>query len=314
MRSLIVLMGLMAMTHAQADIRTLARPKPMQAQTALQLINQARQTGYHCGNTYFPPARPLTWNDALTRSSQKYATFMAQNNQFGHAQDGKTAQQRNEEDGYQGLGGYENLSAGRHDLSQVIEHFLKSEEHCRNIMQADLTDMGMAYAYNPKSTYQTYWVQNFGNRHINTRRSLTERPDAQKMLQAVNQLRSRPRQCGKQAFASAPPLRWNEQLAQSAQIQAQDMAKHNHVQHKGANGSDLRQRLRQTGYKFQSGAENISAGQFSLDDVLHAWLKSAGHCANLMNPHMHELGMAYAENPKTEYRVYWVQVFGSAFE
>ena len=42
--------------------------------------------------------------------------------------------------------------------------WLKSEGHCRNIMNGSFKELGVGYAANASSSYRTYWVQDFGAR------------------------------------------------------------------------------------------------------------------------------------------------------
>jgi hypothetical protein len=53
-------------------------------------------------------------------------------------------------------------------------------------------------------------------------------------------------------------------------------------------------------------AENIAAGQTSADAVFQAWMNSAGHRANILNPQARELGIGHAYSPAATYRDYWV--------
>ena len=41
------------------------------------------------------------------------------------------------------------------------------------------------------------------------------------------------------------------------------------------------------------------------------WIKSPGHCANLMNPGFTEMGAGLAVDHKSELGVYWAQAFGT---
>jgi uncharacterized protein YkwD len=45
--------------------------------------------------------------------------------------------------------------------------------------------------------------------------------------------------------------------------------------------------------------------------AVDGWLKSPGHCVNLMRPQYTELGLAYSVNLARDNSVYWVQVFGT---
>ena len=57
----------------------------------------------------------------------------------------------------------ENIAAGTSmdTVQKVIDAWLTSPEHCRNIMNPDMTEVGMAKVNNINSTYHTYWTQNF---------------------------------------------------------------------------------------------------------------------------------------------------------
>ena len=52
-----------------------------------------------------------------------------------------------------------------------------------------------------------------------------------------------------------------------------------------------------------------SAGQPTAQAVVDGWLKSEGHCRNIMNPSFRELGVGYATGGS--YGKYWVQNFGA---
>ncbi|WP_319796381.1 CAP domain-containing protein [Halomonas sp. FeN2] len=45
----------------------------------------------------------------------------------------------------------------------MVEGWLDSPGHCRNIMNDAFTEMGMAKAEDSESRYSTYWTQTLGN-------------------------------------------------------------------------------------------------------------------------------------------------------
>jgi uncharacterized protein YkwD len=143
-----------------------------------------------------------------------------------------------------------------------------------------------------------------------------ERPDPATagalVLAAVNAARALARTCGARAFAPAPALAWNEQLAQAAQMHSSDMAVQRYFNHQGKDGRAVSERATQAGYRWRLVGENIAAGQDSSDQVVAGWLDSPGHCANIMNPAFTEMGSAFAisGNPATG-RAYWTQVLGA---
>ncbi|MET0311681.1 MAG: CAP domain-containing protein, partial [Burkholderiaceae bacterium] len=52
-------------------------------------------------------------------------------------------------------------------------------------------------------------------------------------------------------------------------------------------------------------------GQQTPEAVMEGWLKSPGHCANIMSRDYAELGVAFAVNNRSSAGIYWVQVFGT---
>ena len=58
----------------------------------------------------------------------------------------------------------------------------------------------------------------------------------------------------------------------------------------------------------KTAVENVSAGYFSLADVMGGWRRLPRHNANLLDPQMHYMGIATAYAPGTHYKVYWALV------
>ncbi len=139
-----------------------------------------------------------------------------------------------------------------------------------------------------------------------------EAPDVgRRVLELVNEARASPRRCGRTRFAAAPPLRLSETLQRAALDHARDMASHGNLSHAGSDGSTHAQRATRAGYPWRVVGENIAAGQPTAEQVVAGWLKSAGHCANLMDPDFSEMGVAFAIAPQDGKGIYWAQVFGA---
>ncbi|WP_189073322.1 CAP domain-containing protein [Deinococcus sedimenti] len=135
---------------------------------------------------------------------------------------------------------------------------------------------------------------------------------AQQVLDLTNAARAVPRSCGATSFAAAPALTWNAQLAQAAQGHAADMAAQNYFSHTSKDGRTFSQRIVNAGYStYRTIGENIAAGQTTPQQVVDGWLKSEGHCRNIMNPNFKELGVGYAYTTTSTYKHYWVQDFGA---
>lgn len=133
---------------------------------------------------------------------------------------------------------------------------------------------------------------------------------AARVLGLVNQARAQPRSCGGQSFNAAPPLTLDPALTRAAATQAQAMAAGNFLDHKGRDGSTPAERATRVGYNWRSVAENIAMGQTTPEAVVQDWLKSPGHCANIMEPVFQHMGVAFAVSPSSDGGIYWAQTLG----
>jgi uncharacterized protein YkwD len=129
----------------------------------LESINHTREKGCTCGVTYMPPAGPLVWNDELETAATGHAKDMAVLNYFSHtSRDGRTMGDRIAAAGYN-FKGYksfmigENIAAGQQSIAEVMQGWIKSEGHCKNLMNPKFKEVGVAY-------YKNFWVQDFGGR------------------------------------------------------------------------------------------------------------------------------------------------------
>jgi len=132
-------------------------------QEFLQSINYTRAQGCKCGTTYMRPAPPLTWNDLLENAALAHARDMGEHNYFSHSsRNGRGANDRVIAAGYN-FNGYksytvgENIAFGQESIDEVMRGWFKSEGHCKNLMNPDFKEVGVAQ-------YDTYWVQDFGGR------------------------------------------------------------------------------------------------------------------------------------------------------
>ncbi|WP_374164612.1 CAP domain-containing protein [Arcticibacter sp. MXS-1] len=130
----------------------------------------------------------------------------------------------------------------------------------------------------------------------------------QEFLMRINEIRTRGCNCGKVYMPPVPPLTWNDQLENSAYLHASDMNRKKYFSHISKDGRTSKDRImaagyRPEGYKTYAVGENIAWGQRSIREAMEGWLKSEGHCHNIMNKSFREVGVAMENN-------YWVQNFG----
>jgi uncharacterized protein YkwD len=139
-------------------------PVSAMARDMLRQVNAARAVARVCGTTRYPAAPALAYNAALERAAVGHAVDMATHNYFSHtSRSGSTPTTRAKSAGYRGVAG-ENIAAGYPSVAAVMAGWLKSAGHCSNIMSRSYQDIGVGSAYSAKSTYGTYWVQDFGIR------------------------------------------------------------------------------------------------------------------------------------------------------
>ena len=110
------------------------------------------------------------------------------------------------------------------------------------------------------------------------------------------------------AKAGCAALATNTNLNVVAQEHASDMAVNNYFSHNSQNGDTPFDRMRAAGAS-GSGymAENIAWGQTSPEQVVQAWMNSAGHRKNILNCNLKRIGIGYAVGPGG--KTYWVQDF-----
>ena len=143
---------------------SVALSEPAAGQRVLDLVNQARATPRTCGNTFFNSALPLRWSDVLAAASRLHAEDMARNNYFSHSgRDGSSPAQRVERAGYRYRATGENIAAGAQMTAEnAVAGWIKSPPHCVNLMSPAYTEMGVAFAVDPRSDMGVYWTQAFG--------------------------------------------------------------------------------------------------------------------------------------------------------
>ncbi len=132
----------------------------------------------------------------------------------------------------------------------------------------------------------------------------------QEVLALTNARRAAGATCGTQAFAPAPPLAPNAALRDAAQKHSVDMGTRDYFDHTSLDGRSPGDRIHASGLRPRTWGENIFAGPRTPAEVVDGWMKSPGHCVNIMNPRFRFLGVGYASVPGSTYTNYWTQDFG----
>lgn len=124
----------------------------------LQLINEVRRKGCQCGDTWYPAAPAITWSSQLEQAALVHSNDMYANNYFSHAaQDGSKAGDRIDAAGYHWRTYGENIALGYRNERDVVQGWLQSPGHCKNIMNKAYKEMGV-------SRVADYWTQVFATK------------------------------------------------------------------------------------------------------------------------------------------------------
>jgi uncharacterized protein YkwD len=119
-------------------------------------VNEVRSEGCDCGDETMPSVEALNWNDLLETAAINHSIDMNNNDYFDHtSKDGLTPGDRITTTGYQWSTYGENIANGYSNEEAVIEAWLGSPGHCKNIMSASFKEMGVGKS-------GAYWTQVFG--------------------------------------------------------------------------------------------------------------------------------------------------------
>ncbi len=125
-------------------------------QTILDKINAIRKKGCQCGKKYMPPTTTLAWDYRLEKAANRHAKDMFLHKNYNHTgTDRSSPDERISDAGFEWEGVSENIAWGFYTFDDALKNWLKSERHCRNLMDPFYTHIGI-------SQYRSCWVQDFG--------------------------------------------------------------------------------------------------------------------------------------------------------
>lgn len=116
-------------------------------QARLEQVNRARSNARYCGRVLQASAQPLSYQCALAGAAQQHSDDMARHGVLSHlGSDGQDAYQRLQQQGYEATTLGENIAMTSTTDANVVEQWLASPGHCRNIMDSTFTSLGMGQA------------------------------------------------------------------------------------------------------------------------------------------------------------------------
>ena len=96
------------------------------------------------------------------------------------------------------------------------------------------------------------------------------------------------------AAAGLAPVKYSAKLSEAAQVRAAEIEKS--FSHTRPDGRYFSTVFAEHGISYRYSGENIAWGQKSPEEVVTAWMNSAGHRANILNAKFTELGVGYRQN------------------
>lgn len=100
---------------------------------------------------------PVVLDRELTRLAQAHARTMAARNELGHNV-GTSFTERIRNSNVRARVVVENIAAGHHRLAEAFSGWRDSPGHRANMLNPEVTRMGIATAYSPGSKYKVFWV------------------------------------------------------------------------------------------------------------------------------------------------------------
>jgi uncharacterized protein YkwD len=99
----------------------------------------------------------VTVDPALMKMATEQAMAMASRDRLDHDV-GRGFSQRIAASGYDAKAAYENIGAGYHTLADAFSGWRGSPGHRANMLRRDVTQIGIAAAYAPRSKYKVFWA------------------------------------------------------------------------------------------------------------------------------------------------------------
>ncbi|NVB38305.1 CAP domain-containing protein [Pseudenhygromyxa sp. WMMC2535] len=128
----------------------------------LAAINERRAEGAICGSDeVFAATEPLTMDPALRCAARVHSLDMAELGFVGGSSpDELTPSDRAAMAGYEGSVLGQNVAAGHPEVDALVESWMTSTGHCRNLMNAEATQLGAGRYFSEDDVLerQHYWT------------------------------------------------------------------------------------------------------------------------------------------------------------
>ena len=135
-------------------------PQTAYATEMLAAVNANRSAGANCGGQVYPPTASLSWDSSLEQAALGHSEYLRDTNTFSHSGAGNsTIGTRVSATGYEWSAVGENIAAGYPSITSVVQGWMNSPGHCRNIMSPGFAQLGVAVVNGDTSnSFSTYWT------------------------------------------------------------------------------------------------------------------------------------------------------------
>ena len=122
-------------------------PNPPNVNELLQLINNQRSNAQDCKGSLMPEVPQLSSNQILNNIASLHSQFMNEEDKLTSVgSNGSDLSERLSSGGYIAAHALENLIIGAATEEEAIDLWLSSEEQCKNIMDSEVTEIGVGTA------------------------------------------------------------------------------------------------------------------------------------------------------------------------
>ena len=186
----------------------------------------------------------------------------------------------------------ENYMAGCSTPDSAMDQWMATDFTRERILNADATTVSVGYYEG--GIYNNYWVLIFSypeNSHTDDYR--------QEVLDLVNAERAK--------YGLTALEMGDANLTAAAQARAEEIAAVN--SHVRPDGTKCFTVLNDYGVTDAPTGENAAWGSVSPEEVVAAWMNSAGHRANILDPEARKMGVGYYYNSSSTWGHQWIQIF-----
>lgn len=229
----------------------------------------------------------------------------------------------------------ENIAAGYNSASEVVEGWMDSTGHRKNILNPEYTHMGIGLV---KYKGSWYWAQLFTKGTYSdenempftittTTSATTTTTTTTEQTTTVNIPPITTGHTASPDFSDFDSKQWNEYLkiiecinkeraanglaplqiypdmCKLAEIRAEELTKN--FDHKRADGTSGEEILDEYGIDNDSASENIAKGDVTPSQLVEGWMNSEKHRENILDPNFTHTGIGVAEAGG---KLYWVQL------